>query len=160
MNRSDIIRELHQGTIFKITIRQGRLGCADAQDACDEFGYLLLSQRGDNYCIDDPNGENLVCVADSSYIESIIATAFPHAETGEDKEKHILFDPMDQEGMNRLMDEYGDSSTMYPGINENGEDVYISIFEDKIVTATTQSNGWIRKNIYYRDGSSEEMFER
>ena len=62
--------------------------------------------------------------------------------------------------MLRLMDEHGDSKTMYPGKSENGEDVYISIFSDKIVTVTSQSNGWQRKNIYYRDGSREEMFER
>ena len=32
--------------------------------------------------------------------------------------------------------------------------------DDKIVTMTSQSNGWMRKNIYYRDGSREETFER
>ena len=58
------------------------------------------------------------------------------------------------------MDEHGDSRTMYLGKSEHGEDVYISIFRDKIVTVTSQSNGWQRKNIYYRDGSREEMFER
>ena len=53
----------------------------------------------------------------------------------------IYFDPTDQASMNMLMDEHGDSKTMYPGTNEYGEDVYISIFHDKIVTSTTQSNG-------------------
>ena len=65
-----------------------------------------------------------------------------------------------QEAMNALMDKHGKSKTMYPGTNEHGESVYISIFEDMIVTMTTQSNGWMRKNIYYRDGSREETFER
>ena len=74
--------------------------------------------------------------------------------------KQIHFDPMNQEAMNALMDEHGKSKTMYPGTNEHGESVYISIFEDKIVTMTSQSNGWTRKNIYYRDGSREETFER
>ena len=74
--------------------------------------------------------------------------------------KQIHFDPTDQAAMNRLMDEHGDSKTMYPGTNELGEDVYISIFKEKIVTSTSQSNGWIRKNIYYRDGSREETFEQ
>ena len=59
-----------------------------------------------------------------------------------------------------LMDKYGGSSTMFPGQNENDEPVYISIFYDKIVTMTSQSNGWTRKNIYYRDGSSEELYEK
>ena len=74
--------------------------------------------------------------------------------------KQIHFDPTNQEAMNALMDEHGKSKTMYPGTNEHGESVYISIFEDKIVTMTSQSNGWTRKNIYYRDGSREETFER
>ena len=74
--------------------------------------------------------------------------------------KQIHFDPTNQEAMNALMDEHGKSKTMYPGTNEHGESVYISIFEDKIVTMTSQSNDWMRKNIYYRDGSREETFER
>ena len=74
--------------------------------------------------------------------------------------KQIHFDPTNQEAMNALMDEHGKSKTMYPGTNEHGESVYISIFEDKIVIMTSQSNGWMRKNIYYRDGSREETFER
>ena len=74
--------------------------------------------------------------------------------------KQIHFDPTNQEAMNALMDEHGKSKTMYPGTNEHGESVYISSFEDKIVTMTSQFNGWMRKNIYYRDGSREETFER
>lgn len=74
--------------------------------------------------------------------------------------KQIYLDPSDQEAMNKLMDELGDSETMFPGTSEHGEDVYISIFHDKIVTSTTQDNGWIRKNIYWRDGTREELFER
>ena len=74
--------------------------------------------------------------------------------------KQIHFDPTNQEAMNALMDEHGKSKTMYPGTNEHGESVYISIFEDKIVTMTSQTIGWMLKNIYYRDGSREETFER
>ena len=46
--------------------------------------------------------------------------------------KQIHFDPTNQEAMNALMDEHGKSKTMYPGTNEHGESVYISIFEDKL----------------------------
>ena len=74
--------------------------------------------------------------------------------------EQIHFDPTDQEAMNKLMGEHGDSKTMYPGTNEHGEHVYISIFKEKIVTSTSQSNGWTRKNIYYRDGSREETYEK
>ena len=41
--------------------------------------------------------------------------------------KQIHFDPTNQEAMNALMDEHGKSKTMYPGTNEHGESVYISI---------------------------------
>ena len=74
--------------------------------------------------------------------------------------KQIHCDPTSQEAMNALMDEHGDSKTMYPGTNEHGEEVHISIFKEKIVTSTRQSNGWTRKNTYYRDGSREEMYEK
>ncbi len=72
----------------------------------------------------------------------------------------IHLDPTDLAAMIGLMDEYGNSNTMFPGQNENGEVVYISIFHDKIVTSTLQHNNWTRKNIYYRDGSSEELYEK
>ena len=74
-------------------------------------------------------------------------------------EKQIRFDPTDLEGMIAIMDEHGDSKTMYPGTNENGEDVFISIFPERIVVSTMQSNGWNRINTYYRDGSSDETFD-
>lgn len=72
----------------------------------------------------------------------------------------INFDPHDLKGMKLLMEKYGESKTMFPGTNENGERVHISIFPDKIVVATFQANDWIRKNTYYQDGSSDETFER
>lgn len=72
----------------------------------------------------------------------------------------IHFDPYNLDGMRRLMDEHGHSNTMFPGVNEDGETTYISIFSDKIVVSTCQSNSWFRKNIYHRDGSREETYER
>ena len=57
--------------------------------------------------------------------------------------KQIHFDPTDQEAMNKLMDEHGDSKMMYPGTNENGEEVYISIFNEKIVTSTLSDEKFI-----------------
>ena len=71
----------------------------------------------------------------------------------------IEFNPHSQEGMNNLMDAYDDSKTMYPGVNENGEIIHISIFHEFIVVMTFQSNGWTRKNVYHRDGTREELFE-
>lgn len=61
--------------------------------------------------------------------------------------------------MLKLMDEKGDSDTMFFGTNEDMEDTTISIFHDKIIYVTLQGNGWIRKNIYWRDGTREETFD-
>lgn len=75
-------------------------------------------------------------------------------------ESGIEFNPHDLKGMCDLMDKYGSSETMFPGENEVGERVHISIFPDKIVVSTFQTNDWIRKNTYYRDGSRDETFEK
>ena len=74
-------------------------------------------------------------------------------------ENQLYFNPNDLEGMRKIMDEHGDDETMYPGTNENGEDVFISIFPERIVVSTMQSNGWNRINTYYRDGSVDETFD-
>lgn len=71
----------------------------------------------------------------------------------------IKFDPANLADMKKLMQEYGDDKTMKFGSNELGEDVAISIFKDKIVVTTNQSNGWVRKNIYYPTGEREELYE-
>ena len=48
----------------------------DAQDACREFGYLLLYKSGDNYRLDTPlpDDENIVCVDNERYILGIVDT--------------------------------------------------------------------------------------
>jgi hypothetical protein len=47
---------------------------------------------------------------------------------------------------------------------ETGEDVIVDAFsqDDKIVwqISTLQGNGWIRVNLYYEDGTVEELYER
>jgi len=77
------------------------------------------------------------------------------------KEENMTFsfDPSDFKGMLKLMDEKGNSNTMFLGSNESMEDTTISIFRDKIIYVTFQSNGWVRKNIYRRDGTTEETFD-
>jgi len=71
----------------------------------------------------------------------------------------ISFDPMDVKGMENLMEQYGNSEVPFSGKNENGEDVTISVFYDKIIVSTDQANGWVRKNIYHKDGTREESFD-
>lgn len=63
------------------------------------------------------------------------------------------------DGMIRLMDEFGNDKNMHGGINENKENVTISIFADKVVVDTLQQNHWVRKNTYWRDGTCEETYE-
>lgn len=72
----------------------------------------------------------------------------------------IQFNPNDLKDMCQLMDKYGNSNTTFPGTNESGERIHVSIFPDKIVVATFQTNDWTRKNTYYRDGSRDETYER
>ena len=44
--------------------------------------------------------------------------------------------------------------------NEKDEDVIIEITNDYLKTLTIQQNGWIRVNIYYKDRTTEEIYEK
>lgn len=77
----------------------------------------------------------------------------------EKKELTFTFDPTDLGAMRDLMDKYGKSDTMFMGVNTEGEDTTISIATENIVYVTYQHNGWVRKNVYWRDGTREEIFE-
>ena len=68
--------------------------------------------------------------------------------------------PSDWERMLKLMDEYGDEPLPFHGKNEYDEPIIISVNPDNITTQTFQDNGWIRTNIYNRDGHCEELFDR
>ena len=61
--------------------------------------------------------------------------------------------------LRELMEEYGDSTQMFFGKTEDGEDQQISINSDCIVVDTFQRNHWVRRNIYWDDGTVEETFE-
>ena len=74
-------------------------------------------------------------------------------------ESAIELDPSDLDGMRKLMDEHGDSKFPFSGTNEDMEQVSISIAKDRIDVVTYQDNGWIRRNVYWRDGTREELFE-
>lgn len=65
----------------------------------------------------------------------------------------------DLSSMIELMDKYNTTNGMLPGINELGERIMVSIFKDNIVVITYQKNGWVRENVYWRDGTCEEMFK-
>ncbi len=60
----------------------------------------------------------------------------------------------------KMMELYGDSQGAYGGVNEEGEDVLVSIARDSIVISTFQKNGWLRKNFYDENGfSAGETFD-
>lgn len=71
----------------------------------------------------------------------------------------VNFNPEDQDNMISLMDKSDEFDEMLVGTNVEGEDVNISINHDHIIVDTYQTNGWVRKNIYWRDGDNEELFE-
>lgn len=52
----------------------------------------------------------------------------------------------------------------YPEImtaqNADGEKVLAAIKTDHIIMDTTQENGWIRRNILWHDGSTEELYSK
>ncbi len=46
------------------------------------------------------------------------------------------------------------------GNNEDNQVIIVTIDEESASIRTLQENGWIRENIYYRDGSEEELYTR
>ena len=75
-------------------------------------------------------------------------------------DRDIKLDTDDRESLVALMDERGsEADTFYSGVNESGESLHISIFPDKISVLVFQGNGWLRRSVYHRDGTSEEIYE-
>ena len=76
-------------------------------------------------------------------------------------DRDIKLDTDDRESMVALMDELSSEidDTIYRGVNESGETLHISIFPDKISVLVFQGNGWLRRSVYHRDGTSEEIYE-
>ena len=74
--------------------------------------------------------------------------------------KQIVIDPTDVWGMIKLMDRADEFNVPWAGKNENGEHIQVSVNKDNITVETFQHNNWTRENIYYRDGSAEELFHR
>lgn len=71
----------------------------------------------------------------------------------------IRIDFQDLPAMRKVMDQYHTTETMLFGENTEGEMTTTSIFEDRIVMETYQKNHWVRRNILYRDGTCEELFD-
>lgn len=48
---------------------------------------------------------------------------------------------------------------IYVGTDGDKNIILVKVAEELTIT-TCQSNGWLRKNIYYKDGTVEEMYDR
>ena len=72
----------------------------------------------------------------------------------------VVLDPSDYDGMISLMDRYKEFDSVISALNVKGEFVTIQIEKDRIVSETFQFNNWIRKNIYHRDGTTEELYHK
>lgn len=59
----------------------------------------------------------------------------------------------------RITELYGDSESSFFGENQNGERIMVSVFRDRVVVNTEQSNGFVRVNTYWIDGTIEENFD-
>lgn len=73
------------------------------------------------------------------------------------------FDTRDWESMKAMMEECKSNPSKYQmpffGVNEDDEAVKVEVYEDRIVLYTTQKNDWIRQNIYWNDGTVEELYD-
>lgn len=54
---------------------------------------------------------------------------------------------------------YGSSKMPFNGKNTDDENVIIEIYPNKIRVTTFQKNRWERENIYYTDGTCEELYK-
>ena len=57
----------------------------------------------------------------------------------------------------RLLKKHGKCEGLC-GVNEDGENVIVSIDDRLAEVKTLQKNGWIRVNTYWYDGTSEETY--
>ena len=61
-----------------------------------------------------------------------------------------------------LNDFYNDKTDLglFTTKNEKDEDVIIEITNNYLKTSTSQNNGWMRINIYHKDKTVEEYYEK
>ena len=72
----------------------------------------------------------------------------------------VWFDFSDPIQLEKMMDEHEMFDTPLVGVNDDGENVIVTAFEDRIEFVTYQKNGWCRINIYHRDGTYEELYKK
>ena len=70
----------------------------------------------------------------------------------------IEFKWNDIDNLREIMNKYGDIDHMIFGENQDGEDQRISIGQENIFVDTFQNNGWVRRNVFWYDGTVEEIY--
>lgn len=70
----------------------------------------------------------------------------------------ISLDVSDFNAMKMLMEVSEKESQLLRGVNSKGEIVVATIMPDKIFVETKQTNSYIRRNIYHKNGEEEETF--
>ncbi len=73
--------------------------------------------------------------------------------------KYVDINPDVYDALIELMDHEKDYPDVLIGENVNGEDTLIDIESDFIEVETYQKNGWIRRNVYWRDMTVEELYD-
>lgn len=76
------------------------------------------------------------------------------------KNLELDIDFSDLTSLINLMNNSEKYPTILMGQNEEGENVWISINKNNITLQTFQNNDWMRTNIYYRDGTVEELYDK
>lgn len=73
-------------------------------------------------------------------------------------EQSALFNT--RSGRKTLIDLYGNESNLYMGVDEEQNNIVISIAKDGIELTTLQKNGWVQKLYYDENGNLEgESFD-
>ena len=73
--------------------------------------------------------------------------------------KYVYINPDNYAELIELMDHEKDYPTVLMGENVNGESTIIDIERDFIEVETHQKNGWIHRNVYWRDMAVEELYD-
>ena len=73
--------------------------------------------------------------------------------------RKITFNPLDYASMMELMENHEKFPSMLVGENESGEMTELHVYSDHILLVTYQHNNWLRKNYYWSDGTTEEIFD-
>lgn len=74
-------------------------------------------------------------------------------------DEFLMIDFSNRHQLGELMDRSEDFPYMLSASNSDGETQQISINCDNIIVNTLQNNGWVRANVYWRDGTREELFD-